>query len=183
MNRPSPSTFPIVWEDQPGRRHYSGAATYTAGCELGDLPPQAHVVIDFGGCSTTDAADQDNAGLVGPSYQVAVIGPVGEIAEIGVNGVDCGVVWDPPYRVDITSAARSGWNEFKITVRNTAANALAADQHIVELAAQSEARYGRRFRMQDLDRAMASVRSGLLSVPTIVVSATIIDGPYRTDSQ
>jgi hypothetical protein len=49
---------------------------------------------------------------------------------------------------------------------------LAADQHIVELAARSEARYGRRFRMQDLDRAMASVRSGLLSVPTIVVSAT-----------
>jgi hypothetical protein len=26
--------------------------------------------------------------------------------------------------------------------------------------------------MQDLDRAMASVRSGLLSIPTIVVSAT-----------
>jgi hypothetical protein len=130
------------------------------------------VVIDFGGCSATDTADQDNAGLVGPSYQVAVTAPVGEIAEVGVNGVDCGVAWDPPYRVDITGAAHSGWNEIKITVRNTAANALAADLHIVELAAQSEARYGRRFRMQDLDRAMATVRSGLLSVPTIVVGAT-----------
>ena len=180
---PQPVHLPHVWEDQPGRRHYSGAATYTAGCELGDLPAEARVVIDFGGCSTTDAADQDSAGMVGPSYQVAVTGPVGEIAEIGVNGVDCGVVWDPPYRVDITGAAHSGWNEFKITVRNTAANALAADQHIVELAARSEARYGRRFRMQGLDRAMATVRSGLLSVPTIVVSATIIAGPYRTDSQ
>jgi alpha-L-rhamnosidase len=169
---PQPVHLPHVWEDQPGRRHYSGAATYTIGCELGDLPPEASVVIDLGDCSATDAPDQDNAGLVGPSYHVAVTGPVGEIAEIGVNGVDCGVVWDPPFRVDITGAARSGWNEFKITVRNTAANALAADQHIVELAARSEARYGRRFRMQDLDRAMASVRSGLLSVPTIVVSAT-----------
>ena len=95
---PQPVHLPHVWEDQPGRRHYSGAATYTAGCELGDLPAEARVVIDFGGCSTTDAADQDNAGLVGPSYQVAVIRPVGEIAEIGVNGVDCGVAWDPPYR-------------------------------------------------------------------------------------
>ncbi|HET8915713.1 MAG TPA: glycosyl hydrolase, partial [Propionibacteriaceae bacterium] len=177
---PQPVHLPHVWEDQPGRRHYSGAATYTTRCELGDLPPEAKVVIDFGDCSATHAADQDSAGLVGPSYQVAVTGPVGEIAEIGVNGVDCGIVWDPPYRVDITGAARSGWNEFKITVRNTAANALAADQHIVELAAQSEERYGRRFRMQDLDRAMASVRSGLLSVPTIAVSATIIDGPYRS---
>ena len=89
-----------------------------------------------------------------------------------MNGIDCGVVWAPPYQVDVTGAARSGWNQIEITVRNTAANALAADQHIIELAAQSEARYGRRFRMQDLDRAMATVRSGLLSVPTIVVSAS-----------
>ena len=171
---PEPVHLPHVWEDQPGRRHYSGAATYTAGCELGDLPAEARVVIDFGGCSTTDAADQDNAGMVGPSYQVAVTGPVGEIAEVAVNGVDCGVAWHPPYQVDITRAAHSGRNEIKITVRNTAANALAVDQHIVELAAQSEARYGRRFRMQDLDRAMASVRSGLLSVPTIVVSSSTV---------
>jgi hypothetical protein len=79
---------------------------------------------------------------------------------------------DPPYRLDITCAARSGWNEIEITVSNTAANALAADQHVIELAAQSEARYGRRFRMQYMDRAMASVRSGLLSVPMVVVSAS-----------
>jgi alpha-L-rhamnosidase len=167
---PQPVDLPHVWENQPGRRHFSGAATYTTACELGDLAAESRVVIDLGGCSATEAADQGNAGLVGPSYQVAVTGPVGEVAEVAVNGVDCGVAWDPPYRVDITGAARSGWNEIKITVRNTAANALAADQYIHELAAQSEARYGRRFRMQDLDRAMASVRSGLLNVPTIVVS-------------
>ena len=168
---PQPVDLPHVWENQPGRRHFSGAATYTTGCALGDLPAESRVVIDLGGCSATEAADQGNAGLVGPSYQVAVTGPIGEVAEVAVNGVDCGVAWDPPYRVDITGAARSGWNEIKITVRNTAANALAADQHILQVAAQSEARYGRRFRMQDLDRAMESVRSGLLSVPTIVVSA------------
>jgi hypothetical protein len=110
--------------------------------------------------------------LVGPSYRTTVIGPVGEIAQVRVNGIDCGVAWAPPFRVDITGAARSGWNEVEITVRNTAANALATDQHINELAAQSEARCGRRFRMQDLDRAMESVRSGLLTVPTIVLSSS-----------
>ena len=41
------------------------------------------------------------------------------------------------------------------------------DEHITRLAAASEARYGRRFRMQDLDQGMASVRSGLLQVPTL----------------
>jgi alpha-L-rhamnosidase len=187
---PQPVHLPHVWEDQPERRHYSGAATYTTSWELADLPREARVVIDFGDCSASDAADQDNAGLVGPSYRVAVTGPVGEIAglvgpsyrvavtgpvgeiaEVAVNGVECGVAWHAPYRIDITDAARSGRNEIKITVRNTAANALAADQHILEVAVQSEARYGRRFRMQDLNRAMESVRSGLLSVPTVVVSA------------
>ncbi len=167
-----PVHLPHVWEDQPGRRHYSGAATYTTTCELGDFPPDARVVIDFGDCSVSGTAVEDSAGLVGPSYRVAVIGPVGEIAQVRVNGIACGVAWAPPYRVDITAAARSGWNEIEITVRNTAANALAADQHIIELAAQSEARYGRRFRMQDLDRAMVSTQSGLLSVPTIILSSS-----------
>ena len=60
---PQPAHLPHVWEEQPGRRHYSGAATYTTGCELGDLTPEARVVIDLGGCSATDAADQGNAGL------------------------------------------------------------------------------------------------------------------------
>jgi hypothetical protein len=53
-----------------------------------------------------------------------------------------------------------------VIVRNTAANALATDQHIIELVAQSEPRYGRRFRMQDLDRAMASVRSRFAQRPS-----------------
>jgi alpha-L-rhamnosidase len=168
-----PVVLPHIWENQPGRRHYSGAATYTASCDLGELPPEARVVIDFGDCSAIDSPVAGNgADLVGPSYRVAVIGPVGEIAQVRVNGIDCGIAWAPPYQVDITGAAFSGSNEIEITVSNTAANALAADQHITELAAQSEARYGRRFQMQDLDIAMASVQSGLLSVPTIVLSSS-----------
>jgi hypothetical protein len=39
------------------------------------------------------------------------------------------------------------------------------------LAAEREARYGRRFRMQDLDQAMVTVQSGLLQVPSLVLSA------------
>jgi hypothetical protein len=81
------------------------------------------------------------------------------------------MAWAPPYRVEIANALRTGANKVEIIVYNTAANALAADREIARLAAESEARYGRRFRMQDLDRAMESVRSGLLRVPTIVVSA------------
>ena len=93
--------------------------------------------------------------------------PVGEIAEVRINGVECGIAWAPPYRVDISAATRSGPNDVRITVHNTAANALAADEHILRVAAESEARHGRRFRMQELDRAMDGVRSGLLHTPAI----------------
>jgi len=95
---------------------------------------------------------------------------VGEVAEVRLNGVTCGIAWAPPYRLDLSAAARSGRNDLEITVCNTAANALAADEHIVRLTAESEARYGRRFRMQGLDRAIATVRSGLLRAPMIGVS-------------
>jgi hypothetical protein len=100
-----------------------------------------------------------------------VRGPVGEVAKVRINGSNCGLAWAPPYRVEIGHALHSGTNEIEIIVYNTAANALAADEHVTRLAAETEARYGRRFRMQDLDDAMTTVRSGLLQVPTVVLRA------------
>jgi hypothetical protein len=161
-----PVELPHIWEDERGREHYSGAAIYTTTIELDGVDGQA--LIDFGNCEVLDGGTTEHD-LVGPSYRVAVRGPVGEVARVGVNGLDCGLAWAPPYRVQITDALRSGTNKIEIIVYNTAANALAADRHMTRLAAESEARYGRRFRMQDLDRAMESVQSGLLRVPMIVL--------------
>ena len=168
-----PVELPHIWEDERGREHYSGAASYTTTIELDGVDGQAW--IDFGDCEILDGGATEHD-LVGPSYRVAVRGPVGEVAQVRVNGIDCGMAWAPPYRFQITDALRSGTNKIEIIVYNTAANALAADRQIVRLAAESEARYGRRFRMQDLDRAMESVRSGLLRVPTIVLTERSIQG-------
>ena len=162
-----PADLPHVWEDQPGRRHYSGAATYTTTLDLEVVPDR--VLIDFGEAELREGAAAER-GLVGPSYRVGVRGPVGEVAQVRVNSVDCGLAWAPPYRVDITAAVRQGANEIVVTVCNTAANALAVDEPIRRLAAESEERYGRRFRMQELDKAMDTVRSGLLAVPALVLS-------------
>jgi hypothetical protein len=168
-NEPTQSVdLPHIWEDEPDRRHYSGAASYTTSIELDAVNGQ--VWIDFGDCEVFDGGAAEH-GLVGPSYRVAARSPVGEVAQVQVNGVNCGLVWAPPFRVEISNAVRRGTNEIKIIVYNTAANALAADEHIMQLAAESEARYGRRFQVQDLDQAMATVRSGLLQVPTLVQSA------------
>ena len=49
---------------------------------------------------------------------------MGEVAQVRVNDVDCGLAWAPPYQVEITDALRSGANKIEIIVYNTAANAL-----------------------------------------------------------
>ncbi|HEU4348629.1 MAG TPA: glycosyl hydrolase, partial [Actinoplanes sp.] len=164
---PRPVRLPHVWEEEPGRRHFSGAATYTTTFELDDLDDQARVLLDFG---DSEAVEAHPASRLGQSFRARVRGPVGEIAEVRLNGVACGLSWAPPYRLDLSAAARTGRNDIEITVRNTAANALAADEQVARLTADSEARYGRRFRMQELDRALATVRSGLLRVPMVGVS-------------
>ncbi|HEY7271965.1 MAG TPA: glycosyl hydrolase [Actinoplanes sp.] len=164
---PHPVDLPHVWEEQPGRRYFSGAATYTATFELDDIADGARVLVDLG---ESRIVGTDRTGQLGRSYRAAVAGPVGEIAQVRLNGVPCGIAWAPPYRLDLSAAAGAGRNDIEITVFNTAANALAADDDIARLAADSEARYGLRFRMQQLERAMTTVRSGLLAVPRVGVT-------------
>ncbi|HOW84589.1 MAG TPA: glycosyl hydrolase [Candidatus Aminicenantes bacterium] len=55
------------------------------------------------------------------------LGDLAEIAEVAVNGKRLGVVWLPPYRVEISGAVRSGSNRLEIRVANLWANRLNAD--------------------------------------------------------
>lgn len=160
---------PHVWEDDPERVAFSGSATYRSTVEL-DLGSFARVLLDFGDAPPAAVGQAGPDELRGHSYRADLDLPVGVMAEVRVNGVDCGLVWAPPYVLDVTRAVRSGPNRVEITVRNTAANALAHDSHISAMVADSESRYGRRFRMQELDLAMKGVRSGLLAVPTLVIT-------------
>ncbi|WP_257668583.1 glycosyl hydrolase [Parapedobacter tibetensis] len=58
------------------------------------------------------------------------LGEVANVAEVMVNGVNCGVVWTAPNRVDITQAWKSGKNSIEIRVTNTWANRLIGDQKL-----------------------------------------------------
>lgn len=60
------------------------------------------------------------------------LGKVANIAEVKVNGVSCGTVWTPPYRVDISKALKNGNNVIDIEVSNTWANRLIGDQRLPE---------------------------------------------------
>ena len=159
--------LPDRWEDRSAG--YSGSASYETSV---DISPEAlaandRLVLDVGSAVADDSASTPSRGIRGNSYRVQLSAPVREVAVVTMNGVRCGTLWAPPYEVDLLPAAVPGVNRLQIEVFNTAANALDRDDAIREATEQSVARYGRRFRMQDLDLAMDGVSSGLLAVPTL----------------
>jgi hypothetical protein len=77
-------------------------------------------------------------------------------------------VWAPPYRVDVSEAARVGRNSLRIVVHNTGANALAGDQELAPLVESVTAEYGNRFELQDIEHAADFLHSGLLSSPVVL---------------
>jgi hypothetical protein len=60
------------------------------------------------------------------------LGRVENLAEVYVNGINCGVAWTWPYRVNVTKALKKGTNQLKIEVSNTWANRLIGDHALPE---------------------------------------------------
>ena len=58
------------------------------------------------------------------------IGEVKNLAEVFVNGVSCGVIWTPPFRVDVSKALKEGENTLKIDVVNTWNNRMVGDSRL-----------------------------------------------------
>jgi len=104
---PAARTFPqlISWtqDRDEGVRYFSGVATYRKTLDL--------------------APDQLGVG----KRLVLDLGRVRLVAEVYLNGRSLGIVWKPPFTVDITDAVRAGANELIVEVANTWSNRLAGD--------------------------------------------------------
>ncbi len=85
-------------------KYYSGTATYTQQINIGQLKKIDDVWLEF---------DR-----------------VANLAEVYVNGINCGVAWTAPYRVNISKALKSGNNLLQIEVTNTWANRLIGDEEL-----------------------------------------------------
>ncbi|TDN91272.1 glycosyl hydrolase [Microbacterium sp. BK668] len=55
------------------------------------------------------------------------LGQVGDLARVRVNGVDCGVAWTAPFRVDVTDALAGGSNGIEVEVATPWRNRLIAE--------------------------------------------------------
>jgi hypothetical protein len=58
------------------------------------------------------------------------LGAVKNFAEVSLNGKSFGVLWKPPFRVNITSAAQPGLNSLKVKVTNLWPNRLIGDEQL-----------------------------------------------------
>jgi hypothetical protein len=98
----------------PGVKYFSGTATYRK--TFAWTPP----------------VSGDNAG-----YRVTLdLGDVAVTADVTMNGRDLGILWKPPFRVEVTKQLRAGDNRLEIRVANLWLNrmigdaALPADQRL-----------------------------------------------------
>jgi hypothetical protein len=60
------------------------------------------------------------------------LGKVQVMARVRLNGKDLGILWKPPYRLDITPAAKPGDNALEIDVVNLWVNRLIGDEQLPE---------------------------------------------------
>jgi hypothetical protein len=56
------------------------------------------------------------------------LGDVKNIAQVSVNGKDLGIIWKPPFRVDVTGTLKPGANTLEVKVTNLWVNRLIGDQ-------------------------------------------------------
>jgi hypothetical protein len=107
---PESATFDSLksWTDSTdeGIKYFSGTATYSK--EI-DIP----------------AAD------LGAGHSLWLdLGRVKNLAEVWVNGKALGILWKPPFRVDIASAAQPGKNKLEIKITNLWPNRLIGDEQL-----------------------------------------------------
>jgi len=101
----------VSWtdRDEPGIKFYSGTATYRT---TFDLPAAGALQLKPGQSLLLD------------------LGQVRELAEVRLNGRPLGIVWAPPFAVDITAAVQPTENRLEIDVVNFWPNRIIGDQSL-----------------------------------------------------
>jgi hypothetical protein len=137
---PAEVEFPelVSWTDRPeeGIRHYSGTATYRRTVTVPEAVRGRRLALD--------------------------LGDVRELAEVRLNGRSLGVVWSPPFRVDLGDALRPGENAVEVDVVNFWPNRIIGD------AALPEEKRRTRTNIRDLKPDTPLMRSGLLGPVRLV---------------
>ena len=108
---PATTMDPLAsWSENsdPGVKHFSGTASYTRTLSV---PSQ----------------------MIGHNRRLLLdLGKVEVMARVTLNGTDMGVLWKPPFVVDITDVAKPGANALEVKVVNLWINRLIGDEQLPE---------------------------------------------------
>ena len=159
------------WTDDETTKYFSGQATYVKTVSIPDgmLTPSLEFKLDFGeGTAVAQTSGAANG------MRAWMESPVREAAVVYVNGKRAGAVWHPPYSVDVTNYLRSGQNEIRVVVGNSAINELAGralpDYKLLNL------RFGERATPQDM-KDLQPLPSGILGRVRLVAGQARIAVP------
>ncbi len=144
------------WSEEEPFKYYSGQVSYEKAIELPtDLSSEASLVLDFGEGTPVEKPDPL------PTFNLRAFfeGPLREAAEVYVNGKRAGVVWHPPYTIELRAFLKAGSNDLRIVVGNTAINSLAGGA-LPDYRLLND-RYGERFVPQGMSN-LQPLPSGLL---------------------
>ena len=151
------------WTDDTKTQFFSGLATYRKSFELPQsaLHTGAKFFLDFG-AGTPEKLPSPPGETNMKAYLDA---PIREAAQVYVNGKPAGIVWHPPYRVEVTGLVHQGANEVRIVVGNTAINELAG-QPLPDYRLLWD-RYGKLFEPQGMQN-LHPLPSGILGPVRLV---------------
>ncbi len=117
-------TFPAKWGAPPSVQ-MTKLTSWTDSTDAG--------VKYFSGTATYTKTVQAAASWFKPGQRVWIdLGKVRDIAEVKVNGKSAGLVWAPPYRMDVTSELKPGANKLEIEVTNEWTNRQIGDRLLPE---------------------------------------------------
>jgi hypothetical protein len=119
----------ISWteHEHKGVRYFSGTATYMKEFELGR---------DW----EARAKDAERAGSRARPRTFLDLGRVEVIAEAVLNGRDLGILWKPPFRVEVGDCLNPGRNRLEVKVTNLWPNRLIGDEWIMDFQTLWKAR-------------------------------------------
>ncbi|HKP07874.1 MAG TPA: glycosyl hydrolase [Microbacterium sp.] len=96
---------PVLWTDLDDEaRAFSGTAVYRTRFEHAAPPDDARIDLD--------------------------LGHVGDVARVILNGVECGIAWTAPFRVEVTAAMRAGHNVLEVEIATPWRNRLIAEASV-----------------------------------------------------
>ena len=150
LGAPPSRTFEklVSWTSVPedGVKYFSGTATYLKEFEApADAPvPGRRVILD--------------------------LGQLRNVADVTLNGRHLGILWKPPFQVDVTGVIRSGRNQLQIELTNTWANRLVGDARLPK--AQRVTRLAQNLSVQ------GPLESGLLG-PVVLRFEAAVTAPPR----